>query len=821
MTPESTLIERRPRTARPPTEGILAELLAGVLGIDRVPVDGHFFEELGADSLLMARFCARVRKRGDLGSIAIQDTYRHPTIRRLAAALADGAPHAIKPPHPAPVAAPEPATTLEYVTCGVLQLLSFLGYSYLVVVGGGWAYGWIAAAPAGAALYLRLVLCGGAAFVIVCATPILAKWLLIGRWKPGRIRLWSLGYVRFWFVKTLIRANPCALLFVGSPLYVLYLRALGAKIGARAAIFSRRIPVCTDLLTIGADTVIRRESFFQGYRVQASRIEIGTVTIGRDAVVGERTALDIDTAMGDGAQLGHSSSLHSGQRIPSGERWHGSPARRTDVDYLRIAPMPVRTLRRVWFSVGTLLLVLFVYLPFAQSIPFLLAPLSPVLARILEPGPDVHLLREFLLGALNISLFLTFGGALIGLPVVLVVTRVLNLFLEPDRVYPLYGFHDRAQRAIMRLSNIKFFIRLFGDSSYIVHFLGWLGYRLKPLEQTGSNFGTGVAHSNPHLCSVGTGTMVADGLTFMNDEVSSTSFSVSRVSVGPRNFVGNDVAYPPGGRTGDNCLLATKVMVPLDGPIRRNTGLLGSPSFEISRTVERDTRFADLRTGDGFSRRLAAKNRHNLRTMGLFLLVRWLGLFIFTLIDLGAFALYGAAGHLLTAALLAAGLLVMPLYYALVERCLTGFRSFEPLYCSIYDPRFWKHERLWKVPALDYLHSFDGTAYKVLIWRLMGVRVGRRVIDDGIHIPERTLVTIGDHCALNLGSTIQCHSQEDGIFKTDRTAIGEGCTLGIGSLVHYGVTMGDGATLAIDSFLMKGEEVPAHAQWGGNPAREL
>jgi hypothetical protein len=33
--------------------------------------------------------------------------------------------------------------------------------------------------------------------------------------------------------------------------------------------------------------------------------------------------------------------------------------------------------------------------------------------------------------------------------------------------------------------------------------------------------------------------------------------------------------------------------------------------------------------------------------------------------------------------------------------------------------------------------------------------------------------------------------------------------------------MGEGAVLAADSFLMKGEEVPAGARWGGNPAREM
>lgn len=107
-----------------------------------------------------------------------------------------------------------------------------------------------------------------------------------------------------------------------------------------------------------------------------------------------------------------------------------------------------------------------------------------------------------------------------------------------------------------------------------------------------------------------------------------------------------------------------------------------------------------------------------------------------------------------------------------------------------------------------------------MIWRLLGVRIGRRVFDDGCYLTERTLAAIGDDCTLSAGSKIQCHSQEDGTFKSDRTTLGAGCTLGVGSHVHYGVTMGDGAVLAPDSFLMKGEEVPSSAHWGGNPAVE-
>ncbi|MGH8950835.1 MAG: DapH/DapD/GlmU-related protein, partial [Acidimicrobiia bacterium] len=104
--------------------------------------------------------------------------------------------------------------------------------------------------------------------------------------------------------------------------------------------------------------------------------------------------------------------------------------------------------------------------------------------------------------------------------------------------------------------------------------------------------------------------------------------------------------------------------------------------------------------------------------------------------------------------------------------------------------------------------------------RLLGVRMGSRVFDDGCWMTERTLVTIGDDCTLNAGSTIQGHSLEDGTFKSDHITIGAGCTIGINAFVHYGVLMGHGAVLDADSFLMKGEEVAPQARWRGNPARD-
>ena len=85
--------------------------------------------------------------------------------------------------------------------------------------------------------------------------------------------------------------------------------------------------------------------------------------------------------------------------------------------------------------------------------------------------------------------------------------------------------------------------------------------------------------------------------------------------------------------------------------------------------------------------------------MGIFLLGRWLHVFLVTVFALAAFDSYGGFAQLEMAVLFALSVLVTPVYFVLLERGIRGFRRLEPKYCSIYDPYFWRHERLWKVPA--------------------------------------------------------------------------------------------------------------------------
>ncbi|MFB0835970.1 Pls/PosA family non-ribosomal peptide synthetase [Arthrobacter halodurans] len=797
-------------------ERALAEQLGAVLGLERPSVDAHFFDDLGANSLLMAHFCAGIRRHTDLPSAAMQDVYQQPTLRRLAAMLEAermAAELASAGAEPAAPPAPRPApSSLKYTLTGAAQLLFFLGYTTYAALLLVFSFTWVSAAPTLFELWLRSIAFGAGMFVVLTITPVLFKWALVGRMKQQVIPLWGLGYLRFWIVRLVTRASPMAA-FVGSPLYVVYLRMLGARIGKGVSIFSRIVPACPDLISIGEGTVIHKNAVMLGYRVRRGVIETGPVTIGNNVLVSQKTVFDIGTAMGDDSQLGHASALHEGQSVPAGEVWHGSPAVPAATSYARIRPRRCGTRRRVVFSAFQLFNRLVLVVPGGL---ILLAGLLP---GYLETGHLEPTNPLFYLDAALLSLALFIGGMVSGLVAVLTVPRLLNLATPAETTFPLYGIRYALHRMVLALTNIKPYLTLFGDSSYIVHYLKALGWDLgKKIDQTGSNFGPGVAHDSPYLSKVGYGTMVSDGLNMMNAEYTSTSFRLSVVEIGDRNFLGNDITWPIASRVGENCLLGTKVLVPIDGPVRRDVGLLGSPAFEIPRSVQRDSQFDDLKLEDAKSRLLPAKNRHNIGSMALYLALRWFQLFSATVIGALSVALYDVLGVLAVGA----GTLIFLVYgillSAFAERAVLGFGRLEPRFCSIYDPYFWHHERLWKLLGGA---PFTGTPFRPMVWRLFGVKVGKRLYDGGGGLVEKTLVSIGDDCELNEASILQGHSLEDGTFKSGHITLGNGCTIGVAAFIHYGVNLQDGAEVAADSFLMKGEDLPVDSLFGGNPAREL
>jgi len=218
---------------------------------------------------------------------------------------------------------------------------------------------------------------------------------------------------------------------------------------------------------------------------------------------------------------------------------------------------------------------------------------------------------------------------------------------------------------------------------------------------------------------------------------------------------------------------------------------------------------------------VAEKTRYNVGTIVGYLACLWL-LFATNLLMLtGALLSYTAYGTWAIIAFGWASLVVSTFVFVLMERASVHFGRLKPQIVSMYDRGFWFHERYWKYTANPLVSLFKGTPLKNVISRLTGVKMGKKVFDDGCLMFDKTLLEVGDYVTLNESSLLQGHSLEDGVFKADTVRIGAGCTIGTGALVHYGVSMGDNVVLDPDSFLMKGESPDAGSKWRGNPARAV
>ncbi|MGI9515184.1 MAG: Pls/PosA family non-ribosomal peptide synthetase [Anderseniella sp.] len=811
-----------PRTE---TERLVASALAETLKLPDVSVDDHFFDDLGAHSLLMARFCSAIRDRITAANVSMRDVYANPTVEQLAGKLAaQTADQAL---------ASEISTTesterdeavyaipsrVNYLVCGALQLGTYLALSVgliaAIVTGVQWANEVINDPYQ---LYQRVLLFMLGLSVFSVFAPVLAKWLLVWRWKPAAMRIWSLNYFRFWFVKLLFD-NSVIHLFAGTPLYNMWLRMLGARIGRHAVILSKA-PVTTDLFSVGAGSIVRDNTVMQGYRARNNVIETGSISIGSDAYIDTGSHLDIDTVVEDGGQLAHSSTLQQGQVIPADRHYHGTPAEETSTDFNTVAPKRCSSLRR-WAYGGLVAAANMVVSP----IPIVFLFYSYSILHSYSGAQDLN--YDNLSGVITalapmglwISLLIYSGMTMLGFIFLRVVPPLLNRLLKADRTYVLFGFHYAVQRLIQVSTNWGHMNLLFGDSSCITKYLELVGWKLAPGKQTGSNFGLDQVHDNPYLCHVGANSMISDGIAMSNMELSATSFKLADVKVGADNYLGNAIIMPSGSRTGDNVLIGSKTMVPIDGPLRENTGLLGSPAFEIPRSTEPDKQASQTEDPEIFRNNLARKNRWNLASMLAIFTAHWFVSFVGVFVMFVSILYYDLYAM---SAILAGSFTVMAFviaFFTLLERASLGFDGLQARTVTMYDPYFLFHERHWKFCGHPLNMLFHGTPFRNLMSRALGVRVGKMVFDDGANLYDKTLLEIGDYSTLNKACILQAHSLEEGLFKSEPVRIGSQCTISADAFVHYGVNMGNRATLGPNAFLMKGENVPAGQTWQGNPA---
>ena len=148
---------------RADVERIFAEALAEILGADSVATDKHFFEDLGANLPMMARFCARMRKRDDVPTVSMKDVYAGPSIERLVALVSGDIPAPAAAQASPPTEPVKPATNGEVALCGALQLGVGLTYVFLIALWMTAGLHWIIAGESFIDIYTRAMLftCGG------------------------------------------------------------------------------------------------------------------------------------------------------------------------------------------------------------------------------------------------------------------------------------------------------------------------------------------------------------------------------------------------------------------------------------------------------------------------------------------------------------------------------------------------------------------------------------------------------------------------------------------------------------------------------------
>ena len=188
--------------------------------LDRVSLDDNFFTDLGGHSLLMARYCAEIRRRMPRSTVSMRDIYLNP--HRSAARRSISSPLPMERRTESVHGATRIPTDREYFLCGAPRLPSYVAYGaallWALVGALRWSYG----ADSAWQSYVRLVVISVCMFAIPTAIAIGLKWLLVGRWRPEAIPIWSLRYFRFWLVKSLVQSAPPAFL-QGPPIYNLYL----------------------------------------------------------------------------------------------------------------------------------------------------------------------------------------------------------------------------------------------------------------------------------------------------------------------------------------------------------------------------------------------------------------------------------------------------------------------------------------------------------------------------------------------------------------------------------------------------------------------
>jgi len=810
-------------TAAPetPEEAALYAALKKIFPGPALRPDADFFDGLGGHSLLAARLVSLLRTDARYAGLSVQDVYRERRLDAIARAM-----HRVCAQNAttAPLSARAPVPAARHFLCGAAQAVMIPIFVLLHMadwLAPFFVYQYYTGDP-GDSLPLA-VLYSLATFVVAqLASFVLAiagKRLLTGRLRPGVYPLWGLVYFRWWLAGKFSEL-PDAYLLAATPWMPLYLRALGARIG-RDVIIDTASVAAPELLTIGDGASLGAFVNLENVRVEAGRLHVGPIRIGREAVIDSYAVLENDTVLGDHARLKGQSALAAGRQIPPGEVWEGAPARATGRVAAPLPPRETITPVRHWLlaavyavtAMGVSILFFLPTFPAFMLIDWIDASTWDVFDADSDLSPLAAFGLFFLLGIPASALFVS---------LTMLVTAGLRKLLPRQRagIFSVYSF------AFWRK---KLMTLILDNSLLVLHGLYASIYAPVWLRLLGASVGRHAEISTasgmvPELLRLGDDSFIADGAMLGDEELSGGWMILQPTAIGSRTFIGNGAYVPDGATVPDDVLIGVQTKTPRNEQLKSGQTWIGSPAILLP-ARECLQGFPESLTFRPSTRRRVVRGLfEGMRIVLPLALVIATGYLIVVLVmpmasDDGwgwqvALAL-SVAGCLYG---LASFLLVVALKWILLRR-------YRPHAAPMWTPFVWTSEavtNLYESLAVpNFLDILRGTPMLPWALRLLGARIGKKVWLNTTDLTEFDCVTIGDEAELNAWSGPQTHLFEDRVMKIGRVAIGARVTVGARSTILYDTHVADDARLGPLTLVAKGERLPPATAWEGSPAAPL
>ncbi len=780
-----------------------------------VSVDDDFFVDLGGDSLRAAECVTAFREHEETSAVTVRDLYDARTIRRMAVRVTDA------------VDAPVVHTAAPHLRGGSPGIASILQSAWLageLVIGALIAYvvtmdliPWCLARCGLVTLVsLAPVVLAGAVVIYAPAAVLIAvalKRAIIGRYTERQAAVWGPFYVRNWIVQQIVKRIPWWLLS-GTEWQCVALRALGARIGQRVHIH-RGVDITQggwDLLDIGDDVTIGQDAEVRLVDFSNGEIHVAPIVLEDGVTLEVRAGVCGHTHMEAHSQLAALSSLPSGARVPSGERWAGVPASRAGrapdrVDVSRrghvLSAMP--------FSAVLLLAELAVGLVLAlplQVVALALSASRGLTASDLVAWMLTPTWTSSSIGALMI---------LAALPVPLMVAGQAMVIRLLGPVKP--GVIDRWSYAYMRVWIKTRLLESAGD---------WLsGGLMWPiwLRAAGMPIGPDCEISTiidvvPELIEIGATSFLADGIYLGGPRVDRGTVTLAATRLGSGAFIGNHAVIPCGQQLADHVLIGVSTVAD-DAVMRADSAWFGMPPFELPR-----------KPLEGWDRRLTHEPsairyinrqfwewlRFAIPVVPMLVFVAWLSAISNSSAQVSFARLAGVVVPLATLyAALALATSVLVMKWLLIGRVRPSEHALWSCWCSRWDFLY----VAWGMIAAPVLASCEGTLLLTWYLRAMGARIGRRVVLGGgfSQVVDPDMFDIEDDAVVQ--ALFQAHTFEDRVLKIDHVRIRRGANVASGVVLLYGADIGEDAVVAEHSVVMKREHLLGGRTYSGCPTREV